>query len=53
MAFYVDDSLLARDTAGPYTASWNLRKAASAAHTVRVRATDGAGNVGTQSITVL
>lgn len=41
---YVDGVLLARDTAAPYTATWNARKAGIGSHTILVRAIDGAGN---------
>ena len=50
--FYVDGVLLSTDTSGPYTVRWNLRKAASGSHTIKVRAVDAAGNAGEQSITV-
>ena len=50
--FYVDGKLIATDTAVPYTASWNPRKAASGNHTVMVRAIDKAGNAASQSITL-
>lgn len=43
--FWVDGKLLARDTAAPYAANWNLRKVAKGVHTVRVRAIDTVGNV--------
>jgi hypothetical protein len=50
--FYVDGKLIATDTAAPYAATWNPRKAAAGSHTVLVRAVDNAGNAATQSITV-
>ena len=50
--FYVDNTLLVRDTSAPYTASWNLRKVAAGTHTIRVVATDNAGNKGESSISV-
>jgi Bacterial Ig domain/Gametolysin peptidase M11 len=50
--FYVDGELLARDTAQPYTANWNLRKALSGAHTVRVVAIDNAGIKSESTVTV-
>ena len=50
--FYVDNTLLMRDSAAPYIASWNLRKVASGSHTIKVVATDNAGNKAEQSISV-
>lgn len=50
--FLVDGQLLTRDTSAPYSAKWNLRKAAKGAHTVSVRATDAYGNAATQAIQV-
>jgi uncharacterized repeat protein (TIGR01451 family) len=49
---YVDGVLLARDSSAPYSASWNLRKAAKGAHTIKARAIDGAGNAAEHSISV-
>lgn len=49
---HVDGVLLVRDTAAPYSASWNLRKVAKGAHTVKARAFDAAGNVAEHSISV-
>ena len=50
--FLVDGRLLARDTSAPYSAKWNLRKAAKGVHGITVRATDPLGNSATQSIQV-
>jgi len=50
--FYVDNVLLARDTATPYSANWNLRKFAAGTHAIRVHAIDARGNVSEQTITV-
>ncbi len=50
--FYAGSTLLARDTSAPYSANWNLRKAAKGPYTLRVRATDKAGNVAEQTISV-
>ncbi len=49
---YVDGTLLARDTAAPYTANWNLRRASRGAHTIKARAIDNAGRATEQSIAV-
>jgi pyridoxal biosynthesis lyase PdxS len=43
--FYVDNVLRGTDTSSPYTASWQLRKVPKGAHSIKVRAFDGAGNV--------
>lgn len=50
--FYVDGTLLVRDTGTPYTANWNLRKVPAGAHTIKARAIDKAGNATEQSISV-
>ena len=50
--FYGDNVLLAQDTAAPYTANWNLRKAGKGIHTVKVRAVDRAGNVTERSVNI-
>jgi hypothetical protein len=42
--FYIDGVLLARDTAAPYTANWNLRKVAAGTHSIQVIAVDNANN---------
>ena len=52
VAFYVDTTLLATLTTAPYSANLNTRKLAAGAHTLRARATDGAGNVTEQSVAV-
>jgi hypothetical protein len=49
---YVDGSLLARDTATPYTANWNIRKASKGLHTIKARAIDNSGLASEQSISV-
>jgi hypothetical protein len=49
--FYGDNVLLARDTAAPYGANWNLRKIGRGAHTLRVRAIDNSGLVTDRSVT--
>lgn len=50
--FYVDGVLIARDAAAPFTATWNARKAAPGAHSIKVRAIDAAGNASEQTISV-
>lgn len=50
--FYVDGSLLVRDTGSPYTANWNLRKVTKTTHTISVKAIDNVGNSTSQSINV-
>ena len=52
VAIYVDGSLLATDTAAPYTASWNLRKATRGLHTITAVATDNVGISMTTQISV-
>jgi chitodextrinase len=48
--FLVDGSLLASDTAAPYTAAWNTLAATGGSHTIQVKAYDMAGNVGSSSL---
>jgi hypothetical protein len=50
--FYGSGVLLARDTAAPYSANWNLRKAGKGVHTIKVRAIDNAGNAAEQTLTI-
>lgn len=50
--FFVDGNLLGTGQSAPYSANWNLRKASAGTHTLKVRATDGAGNVREQTVTV-
>ncbi len=52
VAFYVDGKLLVTDTSAPYSGKWTLRKVAAGSHSILVRATDTAGNIATQSISV-
>jgi hypothetical protein len=49
---YVDGVLVGRDTSGPYSISWALRKVAKGPHTVMARAIDNAGQKSEQSIAV-
>ncbi|HEX8433612.1 Ig-like domain-containing protein [Archangium sp.] len=42
--FYADGTLLGTDTSAPYTLSWSTAGVADGAHTLTVKATDGAGN---------
>ena len=50
--FYVDGKLIATDTAAPYGASWNRRKAAAGLHSIKVRAIDVNGNAAEQTISI-
>ncbi len=50
--FYVDGTLLSRDTGAPYSANWNLRRTGAGAHSIRVRAVDTRGNASEQTIVV-
>ena len=50
--FYVDGVFLKTDTSAPYSVSWNARKAAKGAHTIKVVAYDAAGNSSSASISV-
>ncbi len=46
--FYVDDgTLIGTDTSAPYSVTWNSWAVTSGAHTLTVKAHDGAGNVRT------
>jgi subtilisin family serine protease len=49
--FLVDNTVVATDTAAPYSTGWNSTTTANGAHAIAVRATDGAGNV-TSSLSV-
>ena len=50
--FLIDGTLVATDTAAPYTYAWNSAAAANGAHTLVARAADAAGNTGTSSVSV-
>ena len=50
--FWVGSVLVGRDTAPPFGANWNSRKAASGSHTITVRAFDASGNKAEKSIVV-
>lgn len=50
--FYLDGTLLATRTATPYTYHWNTDASSEGTHTIRVVATDAAGRLAEQSITV-
>jgi hypothetical protein len=49
--FYVDNALLATDTASPFSATWNTNKVSKTTHPIYVIAADAAGNT-TQSATI-
>jgi hypothetical protein len=44
--FYVDSTLVATSTTGPYSASWDTRTTSDGTHNLTTRAYDGAGNSG-------
>lgn len=50
--FWVGGKLLLRDTSAPYSATWNIRKAAKTSHVITVRAVDTLGNATTQTVNV-
>nr|HET7858459.1 Ig-like domain-containing protein [Caldimonas sp.] len=50
--FYVNGGQIGRDTGSPFAVTWNSRKATPGVYTIRVVATDGAGNRTEQSISV-
>jgi hypothetical protein len=50
--FYLDNSLQATDTSGPYAWTWNTTSAANGSHTIMAKAYDAAGNAATASVTV-
>src|SRR5262249_26272579 len=45
--FLVDGNVLATDTSAPYATNWDTTGITNGAHTIAVRATDGAGNATT------
>ena len=47
--FLVDGNVVATDTSAPYSTSWNTATTTNGAHTITVRATDGAGNTATST----
>jgi len=49
---YIDGAEVASATSGSLTYNWNTRKASSGSHTLRVDATDSAGNTGSQTVQV-
>jgi Bacterial Ig domain/Gametolysin peptidase M11/NPCBM-associated, NEW3 domain of alpha-galactosidase len=50
--FHAGGKLLASDSSAPYSAAWNLRKAAKGAQTITVKAFDNAGLSSSASVTV-
>ncbi|HET9978714.1 MAG TPA: Ig-like domain-containing protein [Burkholderiaceae bacterium] len=50
--FYDGAKLIGSDASAPYSVTWNLRKTAKGAHTLRARAVDGAGNAAEASVAV-
>ena len=51
-SLYVDGVLVASGTGGSLSYSWNTRKAASGAHTIKAVVTDAAGNSSTSTVSV-
>jgi hypothetical protein len=51
-SLYVDGALVASGTGGSLSYSWNTRKAASGAHSIKAVATDAAGNSSSTTVTV-
>jgi hypothetical protein len=47
--FYADGTLIGSDTSAPYTLGWSTAGVADGAHTLTVKATDGAGNARTSA----
>jgi hypothetical protein len=52
VSFYIDNIVKCTDTATPYTCTWNTKKAASGAHTLKVTAWDTSGNFTSATSTV-
>lgn len=52
VVLYLDGALVASSNSASLSYNWNTRKASAGSHTLRVDATDVAGNVGTRSIVV-
>jgi Bacterial Ig domain/Chitobiase/beta-hexosaminidase C-terminal domain len=52
VSFYLDKKFKRSDTGAPFTFSWSPAKAKKGSHTLTVKATDIAGNVGVKVITV-
>jgi hypothetical protein len=51
VGFYVNDALLAIDTAAPYIVYWNTRRTAPGAVVIKAVAYDGRGNSATDTVT--
>jgi subtilisin family serine protease len=49
---YIDTKLVSTVTGGSLSYNWNLRKVASGSHTIKVTATDAAGNAATVQVQV-
>jgi hypothetical protein len=49
--FYVNDALLATDTAAPYLVYWNTRRIAPGAYVIKAVAYDASGNSATATVT--
>jgi len=49
--FYIDESKVGEDTTSPYEYSWDTTQVLNGPHTIKAKAYDNAGNVGSASIT--
>ena len=52
VSFFVDDNLRRIDDTSPYTFLWNTSLETNTTHSLKAKALDAAGNVGTDTITV-
>ena len=52
VSFYADNILKCTDTSTPYTCSWNAKKVANGAHSLKVTAWDTSGNSASATTTV-
>jgi thermitase len=50
--FYVDGTVVASTPSSPFAFSWNSANASNGSHTLKVTASDAAGNIGTASTSV-
>jgi subtilisin family serine protease len=52
VAFYVDSQQIAQTATSSYSFSWNSTSVANGSHSITIKASDAAGNIGTASVTV-